>query len=467
VNGISSNANLSFTVRAGHIYYIGSVADNSAPPANCATLLAANSYASPWGLTNYASATEANYSYVKMRTPYTYYRCLSLGDTLVFLNGVSYPYFDGDGWHASLTPDKLTATAASFMTIMARPGAKVQLGGTGWAMAGIRDTSNGFNVYSGLTVTGSGANGGTYFNAGGIASNDRAVGNEFTCPDCSGAAGAVMGGNGLILYGNTVDNVATLDAGGSNKEYHAIYVQGNNIEIAWTKIFNTLAYNGIQINHDGTSGFYNQSYHNNDISDVNGSGINLSTIDPSSGYIQVFNNVIHHVGLAPASDGGSNDPHSCIAAKGYGSAVAPGTVEVYNNTMYDCSSYLNVNPQTNASCAVLTLANQLNVTMNLVDNIIYQPAYAGSADQNPYICGGGPIGTLSGSNNLWYSVTVPAGIGSAAKYGTVANPLFNSATDYHLQSGSPAIGKGIPFEGLTTDFDDITRPNPPSIGAYE
>lgn len=459
--GFVSNSDKTFTVRSGHIFYIGPSVDNSAP-GSCSSMISANSYSTPWGLTNYASTTESNYNPSKMRTPYTYYSCLALGDTLVFLNGVSYPYFDGRGWHASLTPDNGSTTSSRFMTIMARPGATVQLGGTGWAMSAVRSISKGYNVYSGFTLTGSGANGGEDFSA-----YDRVVGNTITCPDCWGPAGAVMGGDGFVMYGNAVENISTLNQGGSNKTYHAVYVSGNNIEIAWNKIYNTKAYNGIQIHHDGDSGFYNQSCHDNDIADVNGSGINLSAVDPSSGYIKVFNNIIHHVGVNLASDGGGYDPHSCIAVKGYGSAPAAGTIEIYNNTMYDCSSYLNINPSSNTSCAILDLANQLNVTTNLVNNIVYQPAYTGTAKQNVYICGGGSIGTLSGSNNLWYSARTPGSTAPATRFGIIANPRFISATDYHLQKGSPAIGAGIPFGGLTSDHDAAPRRNPPAIGAYE
>jgi hypothetical protein len=462
VGGVSSNSNLTFTVRSGHIYYIGASVDNSAPSTSCSTLLAANSYVSPWGMTNYANTTEANYSASKMRTTWTYYHCLSLGDTLVFLNGFSYPYYDGRGWHASLTLDKTGASASSFITFMARPGASVQLGGAGSERI-ICDISNGYNVFSGLTFTGFGS---TNFNAGGSVQNDRLVGNEITCPGCYGATGAVLGGNGFTMYGNTIDNVSTLLPSGSNKTYHAVYVAGNNIEIAWNKIYNTRAYNGIQIHHDRSSGFYNISIHDNDIADVNGSGINLSTIDPSSGYVKVFNNVIHHVGLNSANGGSGGDPHSCIAIKGYGSATAAGTIEIYNNTMYDCSSYLNVNPSNNSSCAILDNGLQLNVTTNLVNNIVYQPAYAGTAKQNVYICGGS-IGTLSGSNNLWYSERAPRSTAPVTSYGTIANPRFVSATDYHLQSGSPAIGAGIAYGGLVSDFDAAPRRNPPAIGAYE
>jgi hypothetical protein len=135
--------------------------------------------------------------------------------------------------------------------------------------------------------------------------------------------------------------------------------------------------------------------------------------------------------------------------------------------MFDCSSYLNINPSDSSSCAILVPRNQLNVTTKLVNNIVYQPAYAGTTKENVYICGGGSIGTLSGSNNLWYSEHTPGSTAPATSFGIIANPRFISATNYHLRKGSPAIGTGIPFGGLTSDHDAAPRRNPPTIGAYE
>jgi hypothetical protein len=458
VGGVLSNSDKTFTVRPGRIFYIGRSIDNSAGSCSGGT------YARPWGLTNFANKSEPAYTRM-MRTPRFYYNCMSLGDTLVFLNGASYSHFDGAMWHSTLTlgDNKETATSSKFYTFMARPGATVRLGSTGGgATFPIRDHSTGYNVVSGLTLTGSGANGGAVLSA-----HDRVVGNEITCPDCWGPSGALAGdGDGIILYGNTVHDVSTLVPGGSNKTYHAIYVAGNNIEIAWNRIYKAKAYNGVQVHHDKSPGFYNVSIHDNDIADVNGSGINLSTVDPSSGYIKVYNNVVHHVGLAMAPD--SPGPHSCLAIKGLGSATAPGTVEIFNNSMVDCSSYLNTNPSDDSSCAILIPAKQLNVTTKLVNNIVYQPAYKGTARNNVYFCsGGGPIGTISGSNNLWYSERPPGRISPAPGYGTIANPQFVSFIDYHLQNGSPAIGAGIPFGGLIHDYDHVPRRNPPTIGAYE
>lgn len=483
-----SCSNLSFTVRAGHIWFIGPNVDNSAP-GTAAEMKASNSYSSPWGLTN-SNVPNTNGAYNTYRTPYTYYECcVAPGDFLVFLGGVDYPYFDGRGWGGSLTLDQ-TTTASSFITLQGRPGATATLGGGETNISAISNTwSGGYTVYSGLTLVGQGSNG----SALNMWNYDRAVGNTLSCPSCRDEAGggitaAEGAANGIEVLGNEISQVSTNTAllpNGSNKQFHDVYVAGNNWEFAWNRINSTAGYNGVQVNQDGVSGFYSFSIHDNDIADVNGSGINLSDIDPSSGYVQVYNNVIHHTGIALASDGGSDDPHSCIAVKGYGGSTGTGTVEIYNNTMYDCSSYLNASGAASSegeSCAIFIPANQLNVTTNMVNNIAYQPSYAHSSVYNVFICGDGTAGSISGSNNIWYSGSTPGSTAYATSVGTIENPLFVNAsngalTNFELQSASPARGAGISagsvesleatLPQLTWDFNQVVRANPPSVGAFE
>jgi hypothetical protein len=83
------------------------------------------------------------------------------------------------------------------------------------------------------------------------------------------------------------------------------------------------------------------------------------------------------------------------------------------------------------------------------------------------------IDYLSIENNVFYSngTNAPFHAGTAPTHNTTqnnltSNPSFNSSSDLHLRSNSPAIHTGI-YVGLTTDYDGSLWNNPPSIGAYE
>lgn len=78
------------------------------------------------------------------------------------------------------------------------------------------------------------------------------------------------------------------------------------------------------------------------------------------------------------------------------------------------------------------------------------------------------------SNNLWYNSDDPSrsrpSLGvmteTASIYGQ--DPLLvNVLTDQHLQSSSPAIGKGRTISDTLTDMSGRRFASPPSIGAYE
>ena len=49
------------------------------------------------------------------------------------------------------------------------------------------------------------------------------------------------------------------------------------------------------------------------------------------------------------------------------------------------------------------------------------------------------------------------------------DPLFQNPAggNYHLQSGSPAVGQGAPVNGVVEDYDGLAYNLPPSIGAFE
>jgi hypothetical protein len=504
-------------VRSGKIWFIGNGTDNDDAGTiarNCAALESgtagngeggSGTYASPWKLTDVASVGmngghENHGPAAGARTPYMYYQCMALGDTLVFLDGANYPYYDGSGLYSSLALNRGLGSKSSFFTFMARPGASVQLGGEGYVTDGIRDTGDTNTVVSGLHLTGSGPTSGQAFSGDPSNSetnppNIRIVGSVLTCPDCSGSAAVLSVGwvvnaetntanVGTEILGNWVYDAGCSDAGGvSNKEYHFIYTSGNGEEIAYNKIGGAgatggCAQNGIQINYyaGGSIGYGNLSVHDNDVSYANGAGINMATLDPGRGPIKVYNNVIHHTGLRPASDNASF--FTCLAFPGYSPSASAGTVDVFNNTCWDTSANLNnSNMYDSTSCAVYVSASggQTNLTVNLVNNIFAQPSYAYTSNANVYLCGSG-TSQITGSNNLFYSGATPKGTSPASSLTSLAvptTPLFTSATtpgpwtDLKLQSSSPVIKAGSTSLYPAIDFAGNSRPSPPTIGALE
>jgi uncharacterized repeat protein (TIGR01451 family) len=78
------------------------------------------------------------------------------------------------------------------------------------------------------------------------------------------------------------------------------------------------------------------------------------------------------------------------------------------------------------------------------------------------------------ANNLWYAHDNPAQSEADLPVTEIdgivgQDPLLvdPSGDDYHLQSGSPAVGGGTPVAGVTVDYDGNGYNTPPSIGAFE
>ena len=67
------------------------------------------------------------------------------------------------------------------------------------------------------------------------------------------------------------------------------------------------------------------------------------------------------------------------------------------------------------------------------------------------------------TNNLFAAVNGDT-VGSAF---VIGDPRLHSPSNWHLRYTSPAIGGGTATGAPAIDFDGTTRPNPPSIGAYQ
>jgi hypothetical protein len=77
-------------------------------------------------------------------------------------------------------------------------------------------------------------------------------------------------------------------------------------------------------------------------------------------------------------------------------------------------------------------------------------------------------GNRAVANVLWSNGSENfSGTGLALEGNLVADPRFGGASDYHLLSGSPAIGRANPAYSVTDDYEGRLRAAPADAGAYE
>jgi IPT/TIG domain len=492
VNGVASNNDVTFTIDNTHnIYYFDP--SQAGESTDTCTSPTTGTETSPWRyLHEELSARSLTY--------YIHY-CIGNGD-IVYVRAGSIDRSDSDGFHAVLT--MAFSPAVTWAAIVAYPGeiaiidgsnagtmpTKVTLrdkgppSGTGYVIAGLHIVGSPGTTVPKDTVDGNVIN---------LVKPGRIIGNYVTGPDsCQYDAIGVATlsttdfPSGISALGNEITNVGTNCNGGKgpSKLMHSMYFECINCEVAWNYIHDNKTYNGIQFHFDGlvgVGGYYNLSIHDNWVQDQHGSGINLSTIDFPTGteYVKIYNNILYHEGAVAIAynEAGGGQIKSCIALKDAGRPAARGIVQVYNNTMVDCSALFNDKTfgWTTTSGALYKRGAQPGVMLDIQNNVVYAPPYywtdpaRGSKQLNAYVsvrtsqcC----VAQLYGTNNLWY------GSGSSPSYlqnNVNSDPMFTSLSGLSLQplSSSPAVNEGVPVAWIQTDRAGVGRPVPPSLGAYE
>jgi len=422
--GGTSNA-LPFTVRTGNIYCVstsGSDSSNGTFSAGC-----------------WRSVTKARDS-------------IASGDIIYLRNGVAQTQDDGNGWRSCLLL-RAAGSSSRPIALVAYPNETATIGNSNVSYGVRTNGSANYWVIAGLKLYGAAA-------ATEIGSGWRVVGNEIQCPSGDGAeacAGAGHVGN-IKFLGNEVHNAGMQSSG---KMYHAVYfsTNTNNVEIGWNYIHDNLACRAIQFHSTGGSNQYGLSIHDNKIVNSRCDAINLATVDPSKGVVEVYNNIIINGGKGPhPKDGPAN--YSCIYFPGGSNSgsVGSGNIDVFNNTLVNCGYSAAANL---GGGGIVIGGSSPNTTMRLRNNIFSQ------SNGRPYIFywASGPV---SGSNNLYYG---NGGAPSQTSASVTSDPKFTnlSQQDVSLLSSSPAKDAGVTISSLVMDYRGVPRPQGAKfdIGALE
>jgi hypothetical protein len=319
--------------------------------------------------------------------------------------------------------------------------------------------------------------------------NWRVVANNFQCPKANGQDGCFTTAKMSFVkfLGNETSNTGVPAA---SKQQHAVYfsTDTNHVEAGWNYIHDNRSCRAIQFHSSPLNGGgasdptgHNQfdlSVHDNLIHDDPCDGINFATVDPSQGKVEAYNNVIYHTGIGPNPQDGESGDYSCIymAYITNTGPVGGGTVEIYNNTLYDCGSFTASFPNNGS---LMLNGGEPSLLVRVRNNLMYQ------LGSEPF--GNGPAWSssyTSGSNNIMFSTSTAAPVPPSFLSGTTTtDPQFLDLgiKNLHLQSGSPAkdaaltissantYNNYLPWNGKAQDYDGVVRPQGAAydVGAYE
>jgi hypothetical protein len=253
-------------------------------------------------------------------------------------------------------------------------------------------------------------------------------------------------GNGTIDFHNgqgpvddiTIQNCTFIDNGSHTAQDHHVYI---------------------------ATGATNITVRNNLFVRAAGSAVQAYHVPAASG-IKIYNNVM--IGGTLNCSQSTSNPCSATAKQHWGIIIgdAYGT-QIYNNTIYGMQSGIEFNYGT-AYTGPYTVKNNLIVNSSSAGisvNSAYAPYF--TSDYNGFYGNSSDI-SWKGSNMSAAQFAVTT---TNERNAVSANPSFVNAAgnDFHLNSGSPMIDKGIAMTLFNTDKDGVVRPQGAGfdIGAYE
>lgn len=371
-------------------------------------------------------------------------------NTVIYLEpGTDVSFDDGRGYNAAISTDIGGSSPTSQISIVGYPGGTVSVGSTSISN-GVKGWGRNITIAN-LTIVGQSSA------IDAEAGNIRIINNSLSCP----APPSGLGGTACVLAETT--NVADTwafqgnnvhDTGGNvDKTYHAVYFSSgaNHADVGWNTIGqNFKGYCRSIMFHATTGGNqYDLHVHDNNITGGYCDGIQLASVDPSLGTVEIYNNVVAHVATAANPYGVANE--AGIAINSDPPASTSGTVQIYNNTVVDAGAYTIGNQN---GCFGVVYAG---AGINLTNNICVQPSAA-----QPYI---EPKSQgVTGTNNLW------SGAGAAPSFDSrpvTTAPSFVSSSNFALQSSSAGKSAGTSSKMSPIDIIGNQRGTTPSMGAYQ
>lgn len=241
-------------------------------------------------------------------------------------------------------------------------------------------------------------------------------------------------GNGLLVSGtayNVILSNSEIDNCGADALHHGVYCASvSNLTIHHTEIHNSSGH-GIHIN--GSNDSAQNTVYANYIHDNFDFGIGVYY-----GSAQVYNNIVRNHVL--------DEIRVAWDAK---------VVNVWHNTLIGTGGI-----------RVVDLIND-NAVLNVSNNAI---SVSGNGVWLRGI-GYNPLATAAFNNNLYQTFIEDGGLNlnytQSNNVVSVFAPISDDGADAVLPTvGNPAISAGI-MVGVTTDYVDVARATPPTIGAYE
>lgn len=267
-------------------------------------------------------------------------------------------------------------------------------------------------------------------------------------------------GTNLTIQSQNALNGVVIDCGGSSSADH----RGFNIHSGETVSISGLTIkNGYESNDNG-GGVY-VVYSPVTLTDC----VFSSSTAVYGGGVMVFGNQSHPVTIARCAFLGNSTPNSgggVYTDSGDGSTTLTNCAFSGNSASYGGGAYLE-NTSGNGSAALTNSTLTGNTATS--GGGVYSSSTGGTTLTNDILYGNttdqmegtGPCAVV----NCDITGALPAGMTSTS--GLSADPLFVSATDFHLQPGSPCLAAGTASGAPTADFDGTMRPAVPSIGAYD